>query len=218
MSARCAEAPRANSPTSPANANAAHVNMTSAPGSEAESVKRSNATSTTPGESGGRTEQAKRPAGADLPPGQEGADPREQDQEDRERSHVAVEPGRGEGGALARDRLGDEREEGAPEDDHRKADEQDVVDEEDRLARGHRLDAALRPEIGQARDDQAQWNPRGRSRSGRGAACPPSTRRTRGSTGGSPSGRGTCRAGRARTSRRSATRSRPSACRGAPGP
>jgi hypothetical protein len=106
------------------------------------------------GEGDRRAEEPQRPAGADLSPGEERPDPREQHDQNRQRRHVAVEPGGGQGRALAGHRLRDEREESAVKDDEGEPDQKHVVDQEHRLSRRHRLDPALCSQIAQARDDQ----------------------------------------------------------------
>ena len=78
------------------------------------------------------------------------------------------------------------------------ADQQQVVDQEDRLARDQRLDPPLRAQVVEPARRSARSSRRSRPRSGPAAARRPSRRRRRGSTRGSPSGPGRCRAAPAR--------------------
>ena len=89
-----------------------------------------------------------------APPGDHRPDARQQDEHERERHGVAVEPRRPDGRLLARDGLGDQREERAPEDDEGQADEHDVVAQEDGLARQQRVEAVLGAQRVAAADDQ----------------------------------------------------------------
>src|SRR5438093_12224290 len=90
----------------------------------------------------------------DTAPRQQRPDTGEQHQRERERNRVAVEPGRAEAGSLTGDRLRDEREEGAPEDDEAEADEREVVEQEYRLAREQRVEPPRRAEVVEPRHDQ----------------------------------------------------------------
>ena len=106
---------------------------------------------------------------------------------------------------VARHRLGDEREERAPEDHEAQPDEHEVVEQEDRLARQQRVEPVLGAQVGAPGDDQRRPSPRQHARSATRRARRASRRRTRGSSRGSPSARGTCRGSRACRSRGSAT-------------
>jgi hypothetical protein len=83
-----------------------------------------------------------------------GPTPEQQDEHQRQRDRVAVEPRRADGLAVAGQRLGDEREERAPEDDEGQADEHEVVGDEHRLAREQRVERCSERSDVAARDDQ----------------------------------------------------------------
>ena len=101
-----------------------------------------------------QAEDALRRGPADPAPGEQRPDPGEEDDQDRQRRRVAVEPGRRQRGLVAGEQFRDQREEGAPEDDHGERDEQQVVDQEDGLARDQRVDSLLGAQVVEAGDDQ----------------------------------------------------------------
>ena len=91
----------------------------------------------------GTQEVAPRVGQRRSPPGDHRADARQQHEHERQRHRVAVEPRRPDGRLLAGHRLGDQREERAPEDDEGQPDEHEVVAQEDGLARQQRVEPVL---------------------------------------------------------------------------
>ena len=99
-----------------------------------------------------------------APPGDERPDPHQQEQRQPEDAQEEVVVGRPDRHRLAAHGLGEQRERDPPEHGQREGDEQQVVVEEGRLARGERLEPRPRPQQRQPPEDHRDREERDQAR------------------------------------------------------